>query len=322
VTRGSVSRSFPALAELQAASKIRVAPQVSGTLLTLPFHEGHEVKAGELMATIDGASLRARKEQIKATLLGVEAEVQRHKDELVRETALAESGGSAISAVEEHRTAVVTAKARAQALRKQMEAVDIQLGYLRVKAPMDGFISARLAEPGDLAAPGKPLYHLINQKQTHVVVRVPLETLLESHIGTQVVLRHGKQTQVVRIARIDPAMDRQALGRLEADEERPPLGLPFGARLSAGVILEQLNKTLIIPRRALLPSPEPHVFLVVGERQGHLRKVPVKVLLEGPEGIAVEGNFKEGDRVALAHSSQLLRLHDNDPAIFFGPEVR
>ena len=53
-------------------------------------------------------------------------------------------------------------QARIEQAKAELEAARVTLGYARVTAPFDGLVTARSAEVGDMASPGKPLVTLEN----------------------------------------------------------------------------------------------------------------------------------------------------------------
>jgi len=317
VTRGTVTRGFPALATVATAHDITISPQISGTILEMGPREGVSVKPGDLLARIDVRELDSQVEALKAQLNAAQAEAHRQANEAQRERQLLDEGGSSAAEVERWSTGQKAAEEEARALEEQIHAVEIRRGYGRITLPVEGIIAARLAEPGDVAMPGTPIYRITTTRGARVIVRLPLEVRQQVKTGCPLELQHGDEVLTVHVSRVRPSVDPAALGTVEADVAEAPFGLPSGARLSARVICRVEQDALIVPHDAVLQDTggvTGRVFRVTGDAARHqIQIVPVTVSLVGREGIAVEGDLGPGNEVVVGHESLLIKLQDGDP---------
>jgi RND family efflux transporter MFP subunit len=73
---------------------------------------------------------------------------------------------------------VAAAEAQVKRAEEGVHETEIAIQYTVLKAPEDGVVAERLAEPGDLAWPGKPLLILHNPRRLRLEASVP-ESLLD-----------------------------------------------------------------------------------------------------------------------------------------------
>ncbi len=319
VKEGSVSSGFPALGMVQSASEVRITPQISGAILKLGPRAGGRVAKGDLLAHLDTRELEASRGSLQSKLASAVAIAEHDKKELERERKLFKEGGSAASAVEQWFTRVRADKANVRSIEKQIHQIEVKIAYGHIRSPIDAGISGRFAEIGDTAMPGKTLYILSSQQGGRVVVPVPLATITRIKPGDEVQLNQGPESITVYITRINPVLDKLAMGSVEIDLPKRPFGLPSGAHVSARVISDKLTHAILVPEHALVPSSEMTkraLFKVEKNTDGYiLRKIMVKVPMCGQEGCAVEGDIQAGDSVVTGHSSVLLKLSDGDPVM-------
>lgn len=317
VRRGTVTRGFPALATVTTAREITVSSQVSGTILEMGPREGVSVTPGDLLARIDVRELDAQVEALKAQLTAAKAEAHRQANEAQRERQLLDEGGSSAAEVERWTTGQKAAEEKARALEEQIHAVQIRRDYGRITLPVEGTIAARMAEPGDVAMPGKPIYRITTDRGARVIVRLPLEVRQQVKPGCPLELRHGDDVLTVHVSRVRPSMDAAALGTVEADVAAVPFGLPSGARLSARVVCRVEQDAVVVPHDAVLrdnSGVSGRVFRIMGDAAPRrLQPVSVTVLLDGREGVAVDGDLEPGDEVVVGHESLLVKFQDGDP---------
>lgn len=316
VTRGTVTRGFPALATVTTAREITISPQISGTILEMGPREGVSLKPGDLLAKIDVRELEAQVEALRAQLTAAEAEARRQANEAQRERQLLDEGGSSVAEVERWSTGQEAAEQRARALKEQIHALEIRRGYGLIALPVEGTIAARLSEPGDVAVPGKPIYRITTARGARVIVRLPLEVREKVKPGCPLELRHGDDVLTVHVSRVRPSVDSAALGAAEADVAEVPFGLPSGARLSARVICRVEQDALVVPHDAVLRDAggaSGRVSRVMGDAaHRQVQTVRITVVLEGREGIAVDGDLEPGNEIVVGHESLLIKLQDGD----------
>lgn len=314
VEEGRVDQGFPALGRVASSSDVRIAPQISGTVLQMGPREGGRVHAGDLIVRLDTRELEAAAGAVRARLASAKAQLDNDRKELQREQRLLAEGGSSTSAVERYQTRVRADLANVDALKKQLKSLEVKVSYGRITSPVNGRVSRRLAEPGDTVFPGKAIYVLAADRGGRVIVPVPLDTLTHVRVGGNVQLFQGTQSMVVKVTRINPSLDKLAMGRIEIDLPSRPFHLPDGAPVATRVITGAATG-LTVPVDALRPSENRvtrTLFKIVGKKRPVLRRVSVHVRLCGKTRCVVAGELKKGDLVVTANGSVLLQLRDGD----------
>ena len=317
VSENPVDSGFPALARVSTREEVTIMARISGRILEMGPREGVQVSKGDLLVSIDTREIADKIRSLSAQLIAARAETTRTRDELQREQKLFKDGGSSKSAVELRRTAAVAADQKVKSLEHEINSLKVQQGYGVIESPADGIIANRLAEPGDMAVPGRALYKITSSAGALVQVELPQSILHEVRPNTPMVLYHNGQEITVPINRVFPTVDARALGFVEADLDSIPFDLPSGSRVACRVILKQTKNALQVPYGSLLCGGDKtrcRVARVKAQGKNHvIEMVPVTVQLRGHDGIAVTGDLAAGDLVVVAHESVLLQLKDGDP---------
>ena len=156
---------------LHARESAIVSAQVVGRIEQVLVREGDNVRAGQTLAVLDDATLRASSHQAEAGLAAAQSQQAAAQTDanLAASTLERYKQLQAQKSVSPQELDEVTRRAeasaeRVEALRAQVEAAKAQdsgaramLGYTRLRAPFAGVVTARLADPGTLASPGVPL---------------------------------------------------------------------------------------------------------------------------------------------------------------------
>ena len=170
---------------------------------------GDEVSAGVRLATLDDVDLQARVRSARG-----QAELARRTFERVEN--LARDGAASPQELDE-------ARARLIAADGAVADAEAQATYAVIRAPFAGTVTARMMDPGDLAAPGMPLMRLAS-REVKVVAEIPAERARSVTTGQPVgvevdgALRTGRVLRVVRA--LDPASRRI---RVEVEVDGDPL---------------------------------------------------------------------------------------------------
>lgn len=227
----------------------------AGRLVELGVRLGERVRAGDAIARLDGRAAEARLEQRRAEAAVAEADLARAEAEwrLARETyerrAKAPQVFSAeqveVAREQERMAAAGVKRSEAELARaRAAEAAERAEGEaLVLRAPLDGVVAARLAEPGAQLAAGAPVVRLVPDGDLWVRFAVP-PALAPGLEGTRVWARDanafdGEHAQgpwvALKVVRVAPLVDGPsglvfAEARL-APPERERLRLAPGARV-------------------------------------------------------------------------------------------
>jgi RND family efflux transporter MFP subunit len=221
----------------------------------------------------------------------------------ISQEALERSG----SALDSARAAVEAYEESLKGMERSVAAARLQTGYARMVAPFAGVVTRRLAEPGDLAVPGKAVLTIEQVSPAKVVVQVPQELMGKMRQGGKLYLANGGERLPAEVSRVHPALGRNLLGSLEVVLPQSPFGLPTGSTVGVELVMATVTGS-IVPENALVRS-EKGAFVYLVEN-GAVRTRPVELLGSAGGKAAVRGDLPAGAVVAVGQENRLLTLSD------------
>ncbi len=329
VERGRVVVTRHVTGTVVADEEAQLAPRIMARLLEVRVREGDPVRSGQVLAVLDareledavaqaGAGLAAAREAVAAA----EAAWQAQREATARDRVLHEARAISDEQWEHSTAAERAARARLEAARAELKVAEkrhdqarTRHGYARLSAPFDGVVTARLADPGDLAVPGKPVLTVARRGGIRVRADLPVEDLARLAVGAPVTVTAPGVTLEAAVSRIVPATGASGLAPFEADLGDAPAALLPGATVGVDVALERAEG-LVVPSDALLEGEGGSWVLRVdrsagGERdrsEGTVHPVPVRVEARSAGRAVVEGDLSEGALVAVGEPSRLMVL--------------
>lgn len=180
---------------VRAKLRATLEAKVSGRIDEMPVRLGQKVEAGQLIARLEAAEIRARLDQAEAALLQAERDWQRVKS-LFQQQA---SARAEYDAADARYSVAKAAVAEARAM----------LTYIEIKAPFQGVVTRKWADVGDLAAPGKPLIELENPTALQLDADVPEALASRVQLDTPMGIRASEEGEelVGTVSEIAPAAD-------------------------------------------------------------------------------------------------------------------
>jgi RND family efflux transporter MFP subunit len=245
---------------VRAKTRAAVEPKVSGRIVQLRVSLGQQVQAGEELAVIDAQEIRARLDQAIALREQAGGELKRAQSLLDQK----------VNTPQEFEA--VQARFRvADAAVKEAEAM---LAYTRVTAPFAGLVTRKIAEAGDLAAPGRPLLEIEDPQLLRFEADVPEALTEQIKQGDRLAVRiaYHQETfsgQVVEVAPVADPNSRTFLVKID---------LPSNPHLRAGqfgrvAIPLGESPILRIPREAVIRRGQLEMAFVVETNRAYLRLV-------------------------------------------------
>lgn len=305
VREGAVAEAVRTVALVQAETATTVAAQAAGALVEVRRREGDRVERGDLLARIDARTLDDAVESARARQAAAAEELRRQEAVFARDERL--FAGQAISrqALDASRAQLEAARAGQVAAQRALDTARTARAYADVVAPYRGVVTARLVEPGDLAAPGKPLFTIHAPGPVKLISKLSQTSLASVAAGGPVSFTEGAREVRGKVARVFPALDASRLGSVETVLPEAPFGLSPGAIVAASYEARPVAG-LVVPTLSLLDGIEE--TLVIRVRDGRAEPVPVAVLARGAREAAVRGALAAGDLVVTGLPSELMAL--------------
>lgn len=220
---------------IEATQQVEVRARVNGYLQSIHFTPGTEVKAGDLLFTIDPKPLQARLAEAEAAAANTQAQLDLAKIELERQKQMLPDRATSKREYDAAASLVATLNAARRANQAAIDAVKVELDYTKITSPIDGRVGKDERTVGNLVqgdAPDSPLL-------TSVVALDPIYATFEADEGAflkYIGAARGKSLKV-------------EVGLANED------GTPHAAELA--FIDNQLDPASgTVRMRALLPNPD------------------------------------------------------------------
>jgi membrane fusion protein, multidrug efflux system len=305
---------------LVAPQTATVRAKAGGTLLTLAVAEGSRVKAGQVLATIDGTEVATRVAERAAMVESARASLAQAERTHANNQRLAEQNFISPTAVDQSRAALDTARAQALAARAQLDTVRAVSRDTRVLAPIAGIVAKRHAVAGEKVTAEQNLLTIVDLKALELAGTVGTHEVSLLASGQPVAVRvEGVAAPVAgTIARIAPAAEAgtRSIGVTialpNADEK-----LRAGQYALASVELTDAQPRLTVPATALASSAgQDHVWLIengtlarravtVGRRDAREGRVEVLAGVQPDSQVLAArfDNLREGAKAVVLHRS-------------------
>jgi multidrug efflux system membrane fusion protein len=150
VTAHDVPLVLVGIGTVQAYNTVTVHARVDGELVNVAFHEGQDVKKGDLLAQIDPRPFQAALDNALATQSKDQATLSNAKRDLARYQDTAPKGYSSRQQLDTQQMQVESAAAAVQADAANVENARVQLGYTTIASPLDGVTGIRLIDQGNI----------------------------------------------------------------------------------------------------------------------------------------------------------------------------
>lgn len=158
---------------VEAERKSTLAARVMATVTAVLVEEGERVKTGQTLLTLDSATAEGQVAQARGALAQAEAALTLARRNHERFAALAAEDAASELEADMAKTRLEQAEGAVDQARGALEAARNVAGDTRLTAPFAGRVATRMVDPGDLAAPGRPLIVVESDASRRLVVTVP-----------------------------------------------------------------------------------------------------------------------------------------------------
>jgi RND family efflux transporter MFP subunit len=311
VRQAEMSRSVSVSGGLRAVRSAQVKAKVAGELRELAVREGEPVRAGQVLGRIDPVEYEARLRQAQEQAASAQAQLDIAERSLQNNRALVDQGFISRNALD---TSVSNAEAARATLQQARAGVDLARKALSdtvLRAPIDGVIAARNAQPGERVAVEARIVDIVDLSRLELEAAVPAEQVVQLAPGARASLRvdglpEPVQATLVRINPSTQAGTRAVLVYLALDTYP---ALRQGLFASGNIELDRA-RALALPASAVRHDAGRPFVLVLQDDRVEQRQVTTGRSARDAAGgealVEIVDGLSEGDRV-LAGSVGLVR---------------
>lgn len=195
---------------LQPQQSATLLAETAGTVAFVNGAEGQRVSRGTLLAQIADETASENVQNARTGVQSAQTAVAIARRDQERFTSLANAGAVARRDADVARAQVASAQAQLAQAQTQLTAAQERAGNQRVVASLDGIISQKQVNAGDVVTPGTPLFTIVDLGTLQLEASVPSDAIGALQPGADVDVEvRGYAGQHVRgtITRISPTVD-------------------------------------------------------------------------------------------------------------------
>ncbi len=258
-----------------ATVKSKLAAEVS----QIHVQEGEAVRAGQLLATLDTADIRARLDAQQAAVSEAQARLDLALKNQANNRQLLSQSFISQNAYDTAQNGVDVAQASVAAARAQADIARRALTDTQVRAPFSGIVAKRLVNAGEKVSPDVPLFQLVDLGRMEMQAQVPVSDIPFLKLGQALELNvdgfEGRRFKGT-VGRINPTTEAgtRAINIFVALSNGD--GALRGGMFAKGQIAVQAERTVnALPLSAIHEEAGQSFVFVV--KNGQLERSPVQL---------------------------------------------
>ncbi|KTS34277.1 efflux RND transporter periplasmic adaptor subunit [Pantoea dispersa] len=341
VRQGDIENVIAATGKMDAIERVNVGAQVSGQVKKLYIKAGDNVRKGQLIAEIDDQPQRSDLRNAQAALSVAQADLQTRQATLVRQQAQfqrlqqmvktnAVSRQDYDTAAEAWRIAQAELTAQqARVIQAQIE-VDkkqLDLGYTRIMAPIDGTVVAIVTKQGQTvnAVQSAPTIAKLAQLGTMTIkVQISEADITNIQPGQQAWFttfanpdkRYNATLRSIELAPESVMKDDALMGNSESntvsstnaavyynallDVPNPDNALRISMTAQVNLLRDQAKNALLVPVQATKKASDGRTYVEIADQNNQPEKRYITTGISDSVDIQVLSGLRLGEKVILA----------------------
>jgi len=310
--RDEIVEELPLNGELSARRRAHLSTDVTGRVETIEAEEGDRVATGEVLLSLDKELARLDLEQARAARDEAVSDFEDAERRLREARALAERQSIAQTDVRAREFAVERQRATLARRDTEVDRSALLLERHDVRAPFNGVITERTADPGEWIEPGTTVYELVAVDRLRLDLMAPQRYFGRIDPNTRVRIRIdalGDETLTARIDEVVPDSAPESRSfpvrvRLDNSDLRLTPGMSARATLELGTGREGV----LVPRDALIRYSDGRTVVFTAAGEGEQRTVTERRIETGSSfagRIEVTAGLEAGTPVVLRGNEAL-----------------
>lgn len=306
----SLTYLVPATGTLEAHEVVTVPARVEGVIEKLDFEEGREVTPETILCVIDGEKYRLERDQIAAQADGAKAMLEDAEATLQRRKTLRQQDASFVSEEEimNQEATVKRARAGSNESKAKLAMAEKRVRDSEVRPPIAGAVQVKHVSVGQYLKVGENIATLVDARRLRLRFRVGEKESVQLSPGSKITFTVGPfpgKEFVAKLVHVRTEADRiTRMVEVLADVEEAGSGLKPGFFATVRVEVGRVEKAVVVPEEAILPTEKGFVVFLV--ENGKAKQLPLTLGLHTDDGgIEVLSGLEEGQVIVLQGARML-----------------
>ncbi|SHG02272.1 RND family efflux transporter, MFP subunit [Kaistia soli DSM 19436] len=316
VERAPATESVVLTGQVQAQNEAAMAFRIGGRMIERPVNVGDSVKAGQILAKLDPVNELNTLRSANAALSAAEGQLVQAENAFERQDRLLASGFTTRANWDQAQQALRTARSQVDDAEAQLEIAQDRVSFTELKADVDGTVTARGAEPGEVVQAGQMIVQLARRDGRDAVFDVPPQVLRTAPPDAEITVRLTSDPNVTAIGRVRevaPQADAQTRNfAVRVGINAPPAAMLLGSTVT-GTLKISGAPVMALPATALTTNEQKPAVWVVDPAASTVSLRNVEIVRHDPGTVIVADGIAPGDVVVTAgvqalHPGQTVRL--------------
>jgi membrane fusion protein (multidrug efflux system) len=311
VARKPITPTTTFTGRIEAIDEVALRARVPGYLEQRLFQEGAEVRAGDLLFTIEKAPYQTTIDEISATIERIQATLRLAEIDVERQAALVRRQATAQTKLDEAEAKLGETKGDLMRQEAALQRARLDLSYTDIKSPLSGRIGRANFSVGDFVGPDSgPLATVVAQDPVYVTFPVTQRQLLD--LRNEAIKRGSDPRNVTVRLRLADGSSYAEAGKLDfvdvqvdpgTDSVQVRAKLPNPDRLLIDrqlvtVLAETAEPELVlmVPQQSL-QADQGGTFVLVVDAEDKVQVRRVVIGQRQAAGVVVAEGLSENERV-------------------------
>jgi RND family efflux transporter MFP subunit len=316
VEKGAIGDAVQLTGDIRAENEVNLAFRIGGRIIERKGEVGDKVEPDQVLAKLDPQDELNTLRSAQAALTAAQAQRVEAQNNFDRQNHLMERGFTTRAIFDSANQALQTAQARVDDATAQLDIAQDRVGFTELKANVEGTITARSAESGQVVQAGQSIFTIARTDGRDAVFDVPAQILRAAPADATITIALANDPSVIakaRVRTVSPQADpvtRTFQVRLSLIDH--PEAMRLGATVTGRLQLES-GKGISIPASALTATESKPAVWVVDPANLTVALRNVEVERFDPASAVISSGLEPGDVVVTAgvqalHPGQKVRL--------------
>ena len=289
----------------QAKAAVRQAEEKIGLRPGQAFDPNRVAEVAAAKVTLD----LANKNLQRAEKLIESGDVSRsfYDEQRARRDQLREQYEVALAQARQNYAAVDVARTNVANAQAQLALAQKNLQYAVIPAPIDGYVTERVADLGEYVSPQQKVVTLVRTNPLRIRIDIPEQAIPEVKVGQSVSITTSAwpdKNFAGRVARIAPNVSAQSRTlTVEAEIENSGNALKPGQFATVRILQERAEPAVLIPARAVVNEAGVNRVYVI--KNGHAEQRLVQTGQTDGDLIEIRNGVAADEQVATSNLEQL-----------------